>query len=91
MSRAFSSRALFVVAVATLGVACSDATAPDTSSTGRGRRVAAYADAGTGPDTTRGGGGGVGLPILTGTRVGSEAVTTSDAQVRSSRVRRAAN
>lgn len=72
MERVSLSRVLLALILAVSGLACGDATSPDDSA-GRERRVAAYADVGMGADTTRSG-GGVGLPILTGSRVGSTGV-----------------
>ncbi|MBL8959852.1 MAG: hypothetical protein JNJ98_08375 [Gemmatimonadetes bacterium] len=72
MERVSLSRVLLALILAVSGLACGDATSPD-DSTGRERRAAAHADVGTGADTTRSG-GGVGLPILTGSRAGSTGV-----------------
>ncbi|MBK8250248.1 MAG: hypothetical protein IPK85_23075 [Gemmatimonadetes bacterium] len=83
MERIRFTRTLLALSLAVPAAACQDATAPDDSS-GRERRVAAYADVGTPADTTRGG-GGVGLPILTGSRTSGLGVTTG---VRSPALRR---
>ena len=84
MERVALSRALLALSLASSGLACKDATSPDDSS-GRERRIAAYTDVGTGADTTRSG-GGVGLPILTGSRISGVSVGTG---TRSAPARRA--